>query len=390
MIELNSWKPDLTSQFLICPVPFHLDTYHGCTYGCKYCFARDFYEFTRRNSNNPSFLYLKGLKTDSLKNWINRIIKQEGDYDYTKGIEVALRERIPLKIGANSDPFPYVEKKEKITMEVLKIFNDYNYPLEIQTKNPLVLASYLDSFDLNGLNWNVAISISSNNQKIINAIEPHSLSIKDRYRGIKLLTSVGIKVMVKVQPVLYPIILNEIEHMVKEFKDAGCWAFNMEGLKIRKAMSKKEQRFYREMSNSLNFDLINFYNDENKLRNRINKSSDLELSHKKQMEYVNLGVALSKKYGIKFFASDNFIGKVGDGDECCGTEVLKDYKLNCYNIRSYYFGNMKNNSEHLGNCIINWTRSSRNNEENNTIKDIFTKKVKKLENIKKFKRFFEL
>ena len=49
-IEMGSWIPTLTSQFLICPVPFHLDTYHGCGYGCKYCFARDFYEFTRRMS----------------------------------------------------------------------------------------------------------------------------------------------------------------------------------------------------------------------------------------------------------------------------------------------------------------------------------------------------
>jgi len=210
------------------------------------------------------------------------------------------------------------------------------------------------------------------------------------FQDIKLLTSVGINVMVKVQPVFYHIILNEIEDMVKEFNNTGCWAFNMEGLKIRKIMNKKEQIFYKEMSNSLNFNLKKFYIEENRLRNRLNKSSDLEISYTKQMKYINLGIDLSKKYGIKFFASDNYVGKVGNGDECCGTEVLKDYKLNCYNIRSYYFGNMKNNSEHLGNCIINWTRSNINNKKNNTIKNIFTKKVKELERIKRFKHFFEL
>ena len=111
------------------------------------------------------------------------------------------------------------------------------------------------------------------------------------------------------------------------------------------------------------------------MRNKLKTSSDLELSFPKQMEYINLAIKLAKKYGIKFFVADNYIGKVGNGDECCGTEVLRDYKLNCYNIRSYYFGNNKKNSEHLGNCIVNWTRSSRNEKNGNTIKSLFCKHV---------------
>lgn len=58
--------------------------------------------------------------------------------------EVAFKERIPLKIGATADPFPGngIEERERVTYGVLKVLHKYDYPVEIQTKNPEVLALY--------------------------------------------------------------------------------------------------------------------------------------------------------------------------------------------------------------------------------------------------------
>jgi DNA repair photolyase len=50
-ISRNFWRPSVTSQFCVCPIPFHFDTYRGCSYGCLFCFARDFIEFSRRNQD---------------------------------------------------------------------------------------------------------------------------------------------------------------------------------------------------------------------------------------------------------------------------------------------------------------------------------------------------
>jgi len=58
MINRKFWKPSVTSQFKVCPVPYHMDTYRGCTYGCLFCFARDFIQFARRNSEHKAQYYI--------------------------------------------------------------------------------------------------------------------------------------------------------------------------------------------------------------------------------------------------------------------------------------------------------------------------------------------
>src|SRR4030042_5513531 len=133
MIPRKFWSPSLTSQFLICPVPFHLDTYRGCVYNCSYCFARDFVMFSRRNlGERRSSVFLEGNRPDLFKRWFDRVVL-ERKYDYSRGHEVAVQEGIPLEMGATADPFPPAEFKEKITYGVLKALDEHDYPVEIQT-----------------------------------------------------------------------------------------------------------------------------------------------------------------------------------------------------------------------------------------------------------------
>lgn len=55
-VERNFWPPSVTSQFAVCPIPFHFDTYRGCKYACLFCFARDFIRFARRSLAHPQGL----------------------------------------------------------------------------------------------------------------------------------------------------------------------------------------------------------------------------------------------------------------------------------------------------------------------------------------------
>ena len=74
----------------------------------------------------------------------------------TKAEEVAFKERIPVKIGATADPFPIIEKTERITYNCLKVFQKYDYPVQISTKNPEIFLSYAEDF--NGAN--IALNVS--------------------------------------------------------------------------------------------------------------------------------------------------------------------------------------------------------------------------------------
>ncbi len=358
-LKRQPWKPSLTSQFRNCPIPYHLDTYRGCVYNCRYCFARDLVTFARRKSDNKSFSYLIGNRADLLDKWIQRIL--EKNYDYTNGSEVAFKERIPIKIGANADPFPPIESKEHITYDILKVFDKYDYPLEIQTKNPVGLVEYMKDFK--NPNWIIAVSLISTDEEFIKIVEPGAPTAKNRLDAIKQLTDYGIPVMVKIQPSIYPKVIEDIQELTIAIKEAGCWAFNMEGLKIRITMPQSEQKLYTELSDFIGFDIIEYTKRQKK------NSSDWELSAKKKIAYTQYAQILADKHNLTFFSADAIPGFAGFSSECCGTEKLRDYKILGCNTWTQKFPNKPSHaSKHLEKVYVNFTRSKKN--RNKTIGEV--------------------
>lgn len=350
-MERKFWKPSLTTQHIICPIPFNYDTYKGCVYDCTYCFARDKTIFARRNSDNKKFTYLVGNRIDLLSDWIDKTL--EKDIDYNKPEEVALKERIPLKIGANSDPFPPVERRELITYGALKLFGKLDYPLEVQTKNPAALADYADEFD--DPNWVIAVTLISIDQPFLDKAEPGAPTAKERLLAIERLTRSGKNVMIKCQPAIYPKILDDLPALVKSAADAGCFAMNMEGLKVTAFLTDVIRENFDKLSAVLGYDVIEYYHKNGYKSNPATISIDMN----KTIEYLKYGEELAHQNGIKFFVADNNVGSIGDSDECCGTEVLRNYRKWCNNTRTKSFGCSDSNcSVELGNCIIKQSRTS--------------------------------
>lgn len=378
MIKRKSWKPTLTSQFKVCPVPLHMDTYRGCTFDCSYCFARDFVTFSRRNSENKTFTYLEGNRPDLLRNWLVKVF--ENEYDYSKGEKVAVKERMPIKIGATADPFPSIERKELITYDTLKVLHEFDYPVEIQTKNPAVLAEYSHKFD--NPNWVIAVTLITTDEKFLRVCEPSAPSAKSRLEAIKKLTDEGKKVIVKIQPAIYPAIIRDLPDLVKGIAESGAFGFNTEGLKLRVAMPEKEKELFRKIGNYLDMDIINFYKNEQKV------GTDRELTVAKKKEYTFLAKSLATKYGLRYFSADNDMGCYGDNSECCGTEVLRDYKLWENNIRTKSFPEgITNDTTELGKCKVNFMRSQTNAERTmDEVMEIEYNKVKKTTNFLDIKK----
>ena len=349
------WKPAVTSQFRVCPVPFHLDMYRGCVYNCRYCFARDFVTFYRRKRpvEEQSFSYLDGNRVDLFRKWIDRTLAK--DYDYTKPEEVAFKERIPLKIGATSDPFPWVELKERITYGFLEALCWLDYPVEIQTKNPGVLAEYAKDFL--GANWTIAVTLISMDADFLKVAEPRAPSPENRLCAIRKLVDMGYKVMVKIQPAVYPKILDDLPALVAAVADSGAWAINTEGLKVRVSMPKHEQVIFAKIGEYLGYDLRGYYKSEQKT------SSDYELSDPKKLEYIKMAEELSESHGLRYFNADNHHYGRGCNSECCGTEVLRDYRIYGNNDRTLAFGELPlHSSTHFGRILCSSFGRSRAND----------------------------
>ena len=291
-----------------------------------------------------------GNRADLLKNWIERTLKK--NYDYNKPEEVAFKERIPIKIGATSDPFPYLELKYGITKDILKVFHEYDYPIEIQTKNPQGIYAIAHEFD--NPNWTIAVSLISTDEKFIKVCEPNAESAANRLKYIKKLTDMGFKVMIKIQPAIYPKIIEDLPELIKSAKEAGCWAVNIEALKIRVTMPPKEQELLKGISDFVEMDLRAFYKECGE-----KSGSDWELMADFKYDVFVEAENLCEKYGIKFFVADNTNMQGGCNSECCGTEVLRDYKIWGNNLRSDWYPKQDNFSKELGKCKVNFCRSQK-------------------------------
>ena len=354
-MERKFWHPTVTSQFKVCPIPYHMDTYRGCTFSCRYCFARDFVTFARRNAEHKEFTYLVGNSPEGVKRWIDRVEKK--DFDYNKAEEVAFKERVPLKIGATADPFPFVEKTELVTYDILKIFQGIDYPVQISTKNPEVLVGYID--DLKDGNMVVNVSLTTMNEKHQKVFEPGAISPERRFQAIEKLVEKGVNVYVRIQPFIYQTLMPELDAFVERIAKTGCRGFQSEGLKIRISMPKDEQAIYKEMSDYIGVDLRQYYKAQG-----VVTGSDWELSPEIKDEVLYRMDGLAKKFGIEFYNADNHLKcDLGCGSECCGTKCLRNHKILGCNKRTEMFKDTTDLTEHLQKCKVNFVRSKKNHDK---------------------------
>ncbi len=354
----KSWSPSVTSQFRVCPIPFHYDTYRGCHYGCLYCFAMDFIEFSRRNKENKSErsqAFIEGNKPESLKRWITKVLSSEG-FDYNDAASVAFKERMVVKIGATSDPFPLCESKERITYECLKIFGEYDYPVQISTKNPEVFLEYADEFVDANIAFNVSCSFLEDD--IAKKIEVGAIPPSRRFAAVRKLSDMGFKVTVRAQPFILPYSEVVAEDFVRTVKESGAWAFQTEGLKLRNAMSEKEKAVYAKIGEILGYDIFAYYKENGTV-----ESGDKVYRDDIKRRVLQLYTDFAGKYGIRFYNADNLVDSCyGCGAECCGTEFLRNHAIwdGCSRSRVMGLGQARAAKE-FGKCIVKFVRGHDHN-----------------------------
>lgn len=277
-------------------------------------------------------------------------------YDYENAALVAFKERIPVKIGATADPFPVVEKWERITYDCLKVFDKLDYPVQISTKNPEVFLAYAEEFKDSNIALNVSCSFCDDD--IARQIECGAISPSRRFAAIKKLSEMGFKITVRIQPFILPYSEKVADRFIGMLKECGAWAFETEGLKIRVIASAKEKMIYKKIGDALGYDVLGYFK-----KNGTIEGGDRVYNEESKRSMLATYDYLAKKHGIKFFNADNLISKkYGCGCECCGTEFLRNHKIWGGSMRAIAFkDNGAINSTEFGKCLVNFTRASNKN-----------------------------
>jgi len=186
-----------------------INPYRGCEHGCIYCFAR------------PAHAYLglsPGLDFES------RLFFKPEAASLLVG-ELSKKGYKPkhIQVGADTDPYQPLERKLRVTRQVLEVLQRFNHPLTIITKSNLITrdADILGEMGKARL-AGAAISITSLDRRLARSMEPRAATPQRRLDAVKRLTDAGCPVTVMFAPVIPGLNDHELEAVLEASAAAGA------------------------------------------------------------------------------------------------------------------------------------------------------------------------
>lgn len=192
-------------------LPFEqsINPYRGCEHGCVYCYAR------------PTHAYLDlspGLDFESrlfAKTNAATLLRNE--------LSAAGYRCSPIALGANTDAYQPIERKLRITRELLEVLAETQHPVTIVTKSALIerdidVLSVLAESSL----VEVFVSVTSLDHGLARRMEPRATAPLRRLETIRRLSQAGIPVGVMVAPVIAGLNDEDLEKILTAASTAGA------------------------------------------------------------------------------------------------------------------------------------------------------------------------
>ena len=186
-----------------------INPYRGCEHGCIYCYAR------------PSHAYLglsPGLDVECqlyFKPDAARLLERELS---KKGYRPQ-----PIHIGGNTDPYQPVERKLRVTRQVIAVLARFNHPFSIITKSALITRDLDLLAPLAERNLvRAAVSITTLDRALARAMEPRAATPERRLETVRRLSEAGVPCSVSVAPVIPGLNDHEIEQLLERAAAAGA------------------------------------------------------------------------------------------------------------------------------------------------------------------------
>jgi len=192
-------------------IPFgqSVNPYRGCEHGCVYCFAR------------PSHAYLDlspGLDFETklyAKSNAAELLRQE--------LAKPAYRCAPISLGINTDAYQPIERRWRITRQLLEVFAECRHPVGLITKSALVLRDLdlLAPMAAQGL-VHVYVSITTLDNALSSKLEPRAAAPHTRLKTVRALHEAGVPVGTMVAPVIPTITDAELEHILEAARAHGA------------------------------------------------------------------------------------------------------------------------------------------------------------------------
>ena len=289
----------------LCYSIFKLDPYIACSHSCVYCYSRKF-----------------------IWNW-----KVKTRTEYVKKFKKLLRELsvdgypppIPFRLSALTDPFQEIERSERLSLQLLTLCLKYNVPVIVSTKSPLVIEEpwidvILELHDKKLVIVQYTLIVLEEDKSRI--LEPKAPSPDKRLSAIEKLSSEGIPVIIRFQPII-PYVNSDEEYMekiVSTVKAAGakqiiaeCYRYltNKDLEPFSKILS---QYYFRPLTNK---QLWETYPESPYKHPKIGV----------RYEIFQQLLKITKKYSIDFSTCREGFYNLHTAKNCCGMHYFSKYYL---------------------------------------------------------------
>jgi len=192
-------------------VPFEqsINPYRGCEHGCIYCFARPSHAYLNLSAG-LDFETRLFAKTNAAEQLAKELCKP--GYRCT-----------PINLGANTDPYQPVERRYRITRDILEVLSRAEHPCTIVTKNALVERD-LDILVPMAQRQlvHVFVSCSHLDNHLAAKLEPRASAPHRRIKAIKTLNDAGVPCGVLVAPIIPALNDRDMEHVLEAAAAAGA------------------------------------------------------------------------------------------------------------------------------------------------------------------------
>lgn len=318
-------SPRWTNEFLDCSMPMTFDTYNKCSFNCLYCFS--FFQKIRENSPNAKKKFRNYQKSELKQVDVERI-KKIFTLQKKSQFEELIKNKVVMQVGGLADAFDYYEKQKGVTLELLKFFDEIDYPLSFSTKSDWFVYDkrYTDIIKKHPHNWHFKISIINLDEVRAKKLEVGVPSPERRLEVIKRLSEMGINVTLRLRPFIlgFSDINDEYLKLIEKAKENGANSVSTEFLCIEGRADSYLKERYKVISRIVGYDVLSFY------KKHSTSCGYLRLNYNLKKPYIDKMEKKCKELGLRFYVSDAHHKEKCHNGSCCGLPCSFNYSRGQY------------------------------------------------------------